>query len=95
MRRFPANLPERDFACDEINTKWCTDFTCLFLEDGSKRYNCAIIDLHDRSVVVNVTDKNITADLASRTLRKAIDSQPAIKGGLILHFDQSSQYTSK
>ena len=38
---FP-NLLEQDFACDEINTKWCTDFTYLFLEDGSKRYNCTM-----------------------------------------------------
>lgn len=35
-----------------INQKWCTEFTYLFLTDGSKRYNCTIIDLHDRSVIV-------------------------------------------
>ena len=27
------NIPEQDFECDEINTKWCTDFTYLFLSD--------------------------------------------------------------
>ena len=91
---FP-NLLEQDFSCDEINTKWCTDFTYLFLKDGSKRYNCSILDLHDRSIVASITDKKITADLAVRTLRKAIDSQPPIKGVLILHSDQGSQYTSK
>ena len=89
------NLLEQDFACDEINTKWCTDFTYLFLDDGSKRYNCTILDLHDRSVIASITDRNITADLAVRTLRKAIDSQPEIKGVLILHSDQGSQFTSK
>ena len=93
-RVFP-NLLEQDFACDEINSKWCTDFTCLFLDDGSKRYNCTILDLHDRSVVASITDRNITADLAIRTLRKAIESQPEIKGLLILHSDQGSQYTSR
>ena len=91
---FP-NLLEQDFHCDEINTKWCTDFTYLFLEDGSKRYNCTILDLHDRSVIASITDRNITSDLAMRTLRKAMDSQPEIKGVLILHSDQGSQYTSK
>ena len=91
---FP-NILEQDFYCDEINTKWCTDFTYLFLEDGSKRYNCTILDLHDRSVVASITDNKITADLAIRTLRKAIDSQPEIKGVLILHSDQGSQFTSK
>lgn len=91
---FP-NILEQDFDCDEINTKWCTDFTYLFLEDGETRYNCTILDLHDRSVVASITDKNITADLAIRTLRKAIESQPVKHGVLILHSDQGSQYTSK
>ena len=89
------NILEQDFSCDEINTKWCTDFTYLNLADGSKRYNCTIIDLYDRSVVASITDKDITSDLAIRTLRKAIGSQPEIKGVLILHSDQGSQYTSK
>ena len=89
------NILEQDFTCDEINTKWCTDFTYLYLSDGSKRYNCTIIDLHDRSVVASITDRNITSELAIRTLRKAIEFQSEIKGVLILHSDQESQYTSK
>lgn len=72
-----------------INRKWCTDFTYLFLTDGSKRYNCTIIDLHDRSVIASITDKHITADLAKKTLQKAIDSQPGLDTNhLILHSDQ-------
>lgn len=66
------------------------------MTDGSKRYNCTIIDLHDRSVISSITDKNITADLAKRTLEKAIHSQPGIDlSKLMLHSDQGSQYTSK
>ncbi len=30
-----------------------------------------------------------------RTLQKALDSQPAIKGEVILHSDQGTQYTSE
>ena len=67
----------------------------MFLKDHEVRYNCTIIDLHDRSVIASITDRHITSDLAIRTLQKALDSQPAIKGGLILHSDQGSQYTSK
>lgn len=89
------NLINQNFTADEINQKWCTDFTYLFLTDGSKRYNCSILDLHDRSIVASITDKNITSDLAIRTLKKALDSQPKIKDSLILHSDQGSQYTSK
>ena len=62
------NKLNRDFKADSINQKWCTDFTYLFLADGSKRYNCTIIDLHDRSVIASITDKHITADLAKRTV---------------------------
>jgi transposase InsO family protein len=90
---FP-NLLNQDFSSSKINVKWCTDFTYLHLADGSKRYNCIIIDLHDRSVVASITDKSITADLGIRTLRKAIELQHPAKG-LILHSDQGSQYTSK
>jgi putative transposase len=91
---FP-NVLQQKFSADTINTKWCTDFTYLFLTDGSKRYNCSVLDLHDRSIVASITDKEITSDLAIRTVKKALASQPEIKGQLILHSDQGSQYTSK
>lgn len=89
------NKIHQDFTAPEINQKWCTDFTYLFLSDRDVRYNCSILDLHDRSVIASITDRNITSDLAIRTLQKALDSQPAIKGPLILHSDQGSQFTSK
>jgi transposase InsO family protein len=90
------NKLNQNFTSAEINRKWCTDFTYLFLTDGSKRYNCSIIDLHERCLIASITDKHITAELAKRTLQKAIDSQPGIDTSkLILHSDQGSQYTSK
>lgn len=89
------NKIKQDFTADTVNQKWRTDFTYLFLDNHEVRYNCTIIDLHDRSVVASITDRHITSVLAIRTLQKALDSQPAIKGELILHSDQGSQYTSK
>ena len=89
------NVIAQDFHAEKINQKWCTDFTYLFLTDGSTRYNCTVLDLYDRSVVASITDRNITSDLAIRTVKKALSSQPPIKGTLILHSDQGSQYTSK
>ena len=65
------NKFHQDFKAESINQKWCTDFTYLFLTDGSKRYDCTIIDLHDRSVIASITDKHITADLAKKALQKA------------------------
>lgn len=89
------NLIQQDFTAPEINQRWATDFTYLFLTGGDKRYNCTIIDLHDRSVVASITDRNITSDLAIRTLEKALKSQKTVSPDLILHSDQGSQYTSK
>jgi transposase InsO family protein len=89
------NLLKQDFTAEKINQKWCTDFTYLFLTDGSKRYNCSVLDLHDRSIIASITDKHITADLAIRTVKKALESQPSIREELILHSDQGSQYTSR
>ena len=93
-KRFDNKL-KLDFTADEINQKWCTDFTYLFLANHDVRYNCAIIDLHGRSVIASITDRSISSDLAIRTLQKALNSQPKIKGELILHSDQGSQFTSK
>ena len=93
-KRFDNKL-KQDFTADEINQKWCTDFTYLFLANHDVRYNCTIIDLHDRSVIAGITDRSISSDLAIRTLQKALNSQPKIKGELILHSDQGSQFTSK
>ena len=87
------NKIQQNFTADKINQKWCTDFTYLFLENHDVRYNCTIIDLHDRSVIASITDRHITSDLAIRTLQKALESQPAIKGELILHSDYAEEKT--
>lgn len=89
------NRLKQNFSADKPNQKWCTDFTYLYLKNGDVRYNCTIIDLYDRSVVASITDRHITSDLAIRTLQKALESQPQVKGERILHSDQGSQYTSK
>lgn len=89
------NRLKQEFKADRPNQKWCTDFTYLFLKNGDVRYNCTIIDLYDRSVIANITDRHITSDLAIRTLQKALDSQHPAKDSLILHSNQESQYTSK
>ena len=52
---FP-DLLRRNFSAERKNTKWATDFTYLYLSDGSLHYNCSIIDLYDRSVVASLTD---------------------------------------
>lgn len=89
------NKLNQNFTAKAINNKQCIDFTYLFLANNEVRYNCTIIDLHDRSVIASITDRNITSDMAIRTLKKALDSQPKLQGELILHSDQGVQFTSK
>ena len=90
---FP-NLLNQNFVVEKPNQVWCTDFTYLYLKNGSVRYNCTIIDLYDRSVAASVNDRFITSDLAIRAVDKAIRSTGCDPEGLILHSDQGSQFTS-
>jgi transposase InsO family protein len=90
---FP-NLLNQKFNVEKPNAIWCTDFTYLYLSDGTVRYNCTIIDLYDRSVIASQNGNNITAQLAIETLKMAIKRHKPGKG-LILHSDQGSQFTSK
>ena len=41
-----------------------------------------------------ITDKNITADLAIKTLAKALEANPDARGEVLLHSDRGSQFTS-
>ena len=88
------NLLKQDFTAIRPNEKWCTDFTYLNLSDGAKRYNCSIIDLYDKSVLATLNSKRIDEELAIQTLQIALDRNP-VKGKIILHSDQGSQYTSR
>src|SRR5665647_300724 len=53
---FP-NLIKQNLTAEKTNHLWCTDFTYLFLTNGSKHYNCSIIDLNNHSIVANITGK--------------------------------------
>lgn len=89
-----SNLLHRVFTVAKPNHVWATDFTYLPLADGTMHYNCTIIDLYDRSVVATLNGASITANLAIRTLQKALKRHKPAKG-LILHSDQGVQFTSK
>lgn len=88
------NLLNQVFHANTRNTRWCIDFTYLFLANHSKRYNCCIIDLFDRRVVASVNSNRINTQLAIDTLTKAITHSGG-ETGMILHSDRGSQFTSK
>lgn len=93
--RIFENKIQQNFTAERPTQKWCIDFTYLFLKSHELRYNCTIIGLYDRSVVSSITDRHIRSDLAIRAVQKALASQPVINGGIILHSDQGTQYTSR
>ena len=74
----PLTLINQNFIATKKNTIWCTDFTYLNLTNGSKRYKCTIIDLHDRSVVATLNWKEITSELAINIIKKSFAAQPSI-----------------
>ena len=87
------NLLKQDFTAKARNTRWCVDFTYLFLANHSKRYNCTIIDLYDRRVVASVNSRHIDTKLAIAALTKALENCGG-ETGMILHSDRGSQFTS-
>ncbi len=89
-----SNLLNREFDVKKPNLIWCTDFTYIPRTDGTKRYNCTILDLCGREVIATLNSNHIDAQLAIDTLRIALDRRKPAKG-IILHSDQGSQYTSK
>lgn len=88
------DLLKQDFHALSRNSRWCIDFTYLFLANGSKRYNCTIIDLYDRRVVASVNSNRINTQLAISTVKQALFNCGG-ETGMILHSDRGSQFTSK
>lgn len=89
------NKVNRKFQTSKPNEVWLTDFTYLKLSNGAKRYNCTIIDLYDRSVIATLNGKNMTSNLAIKTMEIALSRNKYQFNKLTLHSDQGSQYTSK
>jgi putative transposase len=90
---FP-NLIQQKFLEEKPNQVWCTDFTYLYITNGTIHDNCTMIDLYDRSVVPSVNDRWMTSDIAIAAVKKAIQATGCNPKGLILHSDQGSQFTS-
>ena len=84
---------KQNFTVDRKNKVWCTDFTYMRQPDGKFRYNCTIIDLHDRAVIASVNSSYMNTELAISTLQKALKQEHYPKG-IILHSDQGCQFTS-
>ena len=87
------NLLKQNFDIDQKNKVWCTDFTYMRQPNGRFRYNCSIIDLHDRSAIESINSNYINTELAIETLKKALEKENHPKN-LVLHSDQGVQFAS-
>lgn len=86
------NVLNRDFNCDHINKKWCTDITEIKVPlSNEKLYISPIIDLCDRyPVALRVSERNDTV-LTDDVLQKAHEAYPEAKP--TFHSDRGFQYT--
>jgi transposase InsO family protein len=87
------NLLNRQFQQKQPNKFWTTDITYIPIP-GRMLYMCAVLDLCGRTVLAWRIGDDMTSSLVTDTVRDAL-IQEKVAGGLALHSDQGSQYTSK
>ena len=88
------NLLNREFQADHPNRKWVTDISYIHTGQGVL-YLSMIRDLYDNSIVAYKTATQQTVSLVLDTIRLAKRKEKVAAGGLQLHSDQGSQYTSQ
>jgi transposase InsO family protein len=87
------NLLKRQFDQKQTNKFWATDITYIPMPQGML-YMCAVIDLCGKMVISYRIGNDMTASLVTDTIRDALQKEK-VTGGLALHSDQGSQYTSQ
>ena len=91
VHKYP-NLLNRCFDQARPNQFWVTDITYIPLP-GSMLYMCAVLDLCGKAVLAWKIGSDMSSSLVTDTIRDAL-KQEKVTGGLALHSDQGSQYTS-
>lgn len=92
VHKYP-NLLERAFDQQHPNLFWATDITYIPTSKGML-YMCAVIDLCGKAVLAWRIGDDMATSLVTDTIRDALQNEK-VAGGLTLHSDQGSQYTSK
>ena len=87
------NLLNRQFQQKQPNKFWTTDITYIPIP-GKMLYMCAVLDLCGRAVLAWRIGDDMSSSLVTDTVRDAL-IQEKVAGGLALHSDQGSQYTSR
>lgn len=87
------NQLRREFDQKVPNRFWVTDITYIPTSTGML-YLCAVLDLCGKVVLSWKVGDDMTSALVTNTIRSALE-QEKVTGGLALHSDQGSQYTSQ
>lgn len=87
------NILNRDFSEATPNKKWLTDVTEFKLNNGTKAYLSAILDLGDNSIVSYVLGHSNNNQLVFDTFDLAVKNNPKAKP--LFHSDRGFQYTNK
>lgn len=85
------NLLQQDFSAENPNEKWLTDITEIPCKDA-KLYLAPVLDCYDGTIRGFKMDTNMRAELCVEAFERACGSDGA--GGMILHSDRGSQFTS-
>ena len=86
------NLLQQVFEQCQPNRFWGTNITYISTPQGML-YLYAVLDLWGQMVLVYRIGSNMAASLVTQTIRDALIAEK-VTGGLALHSDQGSQYTS-
>ena len=92
VHKYP-NLLNRCFEQIKPNCFWVTDITYIPIP-GRMLYMCAVLDLCGKVVLAWKIASDMSSSLVTDTIREALQREK-VTGGLALHSDQGSQYTSK
>ena len=87
---FADNILNRGFTSHMPNTKWVSDTTFIWTQQGWL-YLAAIIDLYSRKIVGWSMDKRNNTNLVNQALKMAIKHKPK-QQAVLLHSDQGSTY---
>ena len=91
-KEFP-NILNRNFKTNNINEKCLGDITYIYIKTRGWCYLASVLELHTRKIIGYSIGKNMTTDLAIKSLERACRGKKSLNG-LIFHSDLGSQYTS-
>ena len=93
MNNVSENLLWRNFDSDELNQKWTSDITYIWVKN-KWMYLATVMDLCSRKIVGWALGPTMTENLIIQALETAVARRGRVEG-VILHSDRGSQYRAQ